>query len=424
MERKLGANTLLNLLGNVVPVAAGVACLPILVRQLGTELFGILTILWVIIGYFSLFDLGVGRALTQLIAARRTRENEAAIIKAGLILTVFTGLLAGVVFALLAEVLTDSVLNVSATNRQDVFLGLLISSMGVPITTVSAGLRGALEGYERFIEVNIAKSVLGTSLVTFPLLAILSTDTTMEIVAWSLVAARGAGLLLYATYLNKFVKLTKITAQKVEKEKFKEIAIFGGWMTITNIVSPILVNADRFIISSLLGAGVVAYYTLPFEIVTRLLVVASAVGAALLPRISKEFAIDKQAADALVKKVSVALTVLLAPAFLIVLAFGNEILLVFGGAEFQEQSYYTLVFLTAGVIFNSAGYIFYTALHALKQAKQTACLHLAEGFLYIPLLLLSITKYGIDGASASWAIRCAADAGFIVWIYAKRVKNV
>ena len=45
--------------------------IPILVDGLGTARFGILTLAWMVVGYFSLFDLGLGRALTKLTAKVR-----------------------------------------------------------------------------------------------------------------------------------------------------------------------------------------------------------------------------------------------------------------------------------------------------------------------------------------------------------------
>jgi len=47
-----------------------VFCIPILIRGLGKERFGLLTLAWVLIGYAGLFDLGLGRALTQLVAQK------------------------------------------------------------------------------------------------------------------------------------------------------------------------------------------------------------------------------------------------------------------------------------------------------------------------------------------------------------------
>jgi O-antigen/teichoic acid export membrane protein len=47
-----------------------VFCIPILIGGLGKDRFGVLTLAWAVIGYASLFDLGLGRALTQLVAKK------------------------------------------------------------------------------------------------------------------------------------------------------------------------------------------------------------------------------------------------------------------------------------------------------------------------------------------------------------------
>ena len=57
-------NTIWNLAGSGVPLIAAVAFIPFTLNRLGNEAFGVLTLIWALIGYFSLFDMGVGRALT------------------------------------------------------------------------------------------------------------------------------------------------------------------------------------------------------------------------------------------------------------------------------------------------------------------------------------------------------------------------
>src|SRR3546814_17386387 len=66
----LKKNTGWNLAGSGVPLLVGLFSVPYLVKNLGVEAFGILTLIWALIGYFSLFDFGLGRALTQQIAKR------------------------------------------------------------------------------------------------------------------------------------------------------------------------------------------------------------------------------------------------------------------------------------------------------------------------------------------------------------------
>src|SRR5579864_627462 len=68
--RLLARNTVWNLLGSGAPMLVAVFCIPILIRGLGKDRFGVLTLAWALIGYASLFDLGLGRALTQLVAKK------------------------------------------------------------------------------------------------------------------------------------------------------------------------------------------------------------------------------------------------------------------------------------------------------------------------------------------------------------------
>jgi O-antigen/teichoic acid export membrane protein len=64
----LARNTVLNVLGQVVPVAVAVAAIPYVVGGLGVSRFGVLTLAWAALGYFGVMDLGLGRAATKFIA--------------------------------------------------------------------------------------------------------------------------------------------------------------------------------------------------------------------------------------------------------------------------------------------------------------------------------------------------------------------
>ena len=75
---RLAHNSVLNLIGQGIPFLAAFFAIPLLIRGLGTDRFGVLTLAWMVIGYFSLFDLGLGRALTQVVAENASRGDHAA----------------------------------------------------------------------------------------------------------------------------------------------------------------------------------------------------------------------------------------------------------------------------------------------------------------------------------------------------------
>src|SRR5713226_2838068 len=68
--RLLARNTIWNLVGNGAPLIVAVFSIPILIHGLGKDRFGVLALAWALIGYASLFDIGLGRALTQLVAKK------------------------------------------------------------------------------------------------------------------------------------------------------------------------------------------------------------------------------------------------------------------------------------------------------------------------------------------------------------------
>ena len=66
----LAKNTLYSLIGYIIPVIVALFAIPILINSLGVDKFGVLTLAWMITGYFSILDLGIGRALTKLLSEK------------------------------------------------------------------------------------------------------------------------------------------------------------------------------------------------------------------------------------------------------------------------------------------------------------------------------------------------------------------
>lgn len=66
----------------------------------------------------------------------------------------------------------------------------------------------------------------------------------------------------------------------------KRLFRYGGWVTISNIISPILASMDRFILSHIQGASKISFYTVPNELVTRLGIVPGSLGKAVFPKLS------------------------------------------------------------------------------------------------------------------------------------------
>ena len=74
--RLLARNAVWNIVGQLAPMLVAVFAIPRLIHGLGPARFGVLTIAWMVVGYFGFFDLGLGRALTKLVADKLGSQKE------------------------------------------------------------------------------------------------------------------------------------------------------------------------------------------------------------------------------------------------------------------------------------------------------------------------------------------------------------
>ena len=158
-------NTAYNLLGSVIPLAVSLVTIPIYLGLIGDARYGVLAIAWLLLGYFGLFDLGLGRATAQRIAALRdgTAGQRAETFWTALALNVGLGVVGGLLIWPIAAYFFGNVFKVEEALRPEVQAAVLWLILAVPMATLSGVLSGALHGRNRFFELNVI-SIAGTVL--------------------------------------------------------------------------------------------------------------------------------------------------------------------------------------------------------------------------------------------------------------------
>lgn len=388
----------------------GLFSIPLLIGHLGLEAFGLLTIIWTIIGYFSLFDFGLGRALTQQISASRSQHNANLlnISVAGLTGTLVLGLMGGLLLFVGAKVLIYQ-LNVSQLLVEDAYAALILAALSIPMVTVTSGLRGILEGFENFKTSNLLRLLLGSLNFLLPVVVVLFIGSSLMLVVWSLVLSRLLVMLLHVFAVRSYFSHTA-GKLAIRFSEMKKLFTFGLWMTLSNLIGPLMVYGDRFFISSILGAGVVAFYTVPQDFVVRLLIIPAAISTALFPRLAYVHANEgiKQAMQ-LFRKGLKTTALIMAPICLLLglLSFpGLELWL---GEKFAHESWPVLSILAVGIFFNSLAHIPFAALQAAGMVRTTSLIHLVEFLIYFPLLIFFLHSHGIVGAAIAWSVRTLLD---------------
>jgi O-antigen/teichoic acid export membrane protein len=180
-------------------------------------------------------------------------------------------------------------------------------------------------------------------------------------------------------------------------------------MTVSTIVGPFMVYLDRFVIGAVASMSVVAYYTTPYALVSRLWVLPLSLIGVLFPIFSRTFLADREHASALLFKGIRYVSLMLFPPVLVIVALAREGLGVWLGPAFAEHSATVLQCLAAAVFFNSLAQVAFSLVQAAGRADLTARLHLVELPLYLAALWAMIASYGVVGAAIAWAARVIVD---------------
>ena len=399
-----------NVFGNFVPLLVGFVSVPYLIKNSSVEIVGILTIIWGIIGYLSLFDFGLGRVITRkisLILNGDSLHEVRLIAKSGLKFTLWMGFFGGGILLLLSNNIAYSWLNVSEVYKRDVYYSLIISALCIPITTATVALKGVLEGFEEFKIVNLLRMILGATNFGLPAVSLTIHGDSIAWMTFYLFVSRFFMFFIHFIFVNKLIK-KKWLFEKSDK-KIGEFFVSGFWMTISNLILPLGAVADKFVISSVLGASAIAFFTVPSEILTRVLIFPVALTGALFPRIAYVYSINKSEAKKIYQKYLKISTVLMSILLMILLIFSQIGLSIWLGKEFSEKAWAIFCILSVGIFFNGIAQIPFATIQAVGMAKRAAMLHIIEFVIYVPLLYASLNFLGLIGGAIVWSTKMFVD---------------
>jgi O-antigen/teichoic acid export membrane protein len=412
-----------NLLGYVIPLAVAFIVVPPLFSILGPDRFGILVLAWAVIGYFGIFDFGLGRSVTHLVA---TDEGKHSRDYMGQVLGT-TGLL---LFALSALAMAAALLLTPSLARHVFAIpdGLVresesffyLMAFALPFVILSSGLRGMLEGSHQFGQANAIRIPTGIFMYVGPLLACMH-EPALPLIGWALFLVRLVGFLAYVVVVAR-TSGVRLAHLAFSSNMAKSLLRFGGWLTVSNTIAPLLGQLDRVAIGVLLSASAVAYYATPYEVASRLTYIGVAIGGALFPLLSERTVRDPSIVESAIQAGLRRMVLLLFPPVAAMTAFAYPFLSLWIDETMAIQSTLVLQLMAVGVLANSFAQFPYSIVQASGRADLTAKIHLLETPIYVALLWLGIHFAGIVGAAAAWVGRTTIDL-FLLTVVSRRIER-
>ncbi len=403
---RITSNVLWSALGTGLPLLAALVSVPPLLAAMGVARFGILSLAWVVVGYFSLFDLGLGRAMTQLIA-KKVGSGESdqipVIARSGMMCMVGLGVVGGLFVALLSPWLVERQLSIPDHLRAETLQAFYLLALSIPLVIVTTGLRGILEGRHRFDVVNLVKAPFGALTYLGPLAA-LPFSSELPLIVATLVAGRLLSCIAYAVICARLYP-ELLRKSSVQLQQVRQLLSFGGWMTLSNLAGPLLLYLGRIALAMLVSAEAVAYFSTPYDVVISLLLIPGIYIGVLFPLFSERFQQEHNSVQDVYRRWLKITFWTMLPLSLITIVVAQPALALWVGSDFAQHSYRVMQLLAVGVFINSFGYISQGLIQSYGRPDLTAKLHVAELILYVPYMWLLIDRYEIVGAAIAWSIR-------------------
>jgi O-antigen/teichoic acid export membrane protein len=174
---------------------------------------------------------------------------------------------------------------------------------------------------------------------------------------------------------------------------------------------------DRLVIGAMVSLSAVSYYVTPYEAVTKMWIVAGAVGSVVFPHFSREG--EPGALRGTFARALLLIGGALAPFVAVLLVWGRGLLSLWITPEFAVHATPVAKILAVAILVNALAFVPFSLIQGRGRPDVTAKYHMLELPLYLVSLVALIRMYGITGAAIAYAVRVAIDA-LLLFGYARR----
>jgi O-antigen/teichoic acid export membrane protein len=267
-------------------------------------------------------------------------------------------------------------------------------------------LRGILEATQRFGTVAIVRAVSGSSIFLLPTTGVAFHLGLDGIVGLLVVSSLATAIIYLVIDLVMFPALRR---PKFDRTSLRGLFGFGGWTTLSSVAILSLLYGDRVILAARAPIATLTYYSVPYDLVTRLQVIPAAFATVLFPTFTSVLAGDPTRVRPLyLRTVRYSFLMMALPTFAAIL-LAHPILTLWLGSDFATRGTLVMELLAAGVLANAVAQVPANLLDALGRPDLRAKIFLALVPGYLGTAWILITYWGAVGAASGWAIRASLE---------------
>jgi len=397
-----------------------IAFTPFMIRMLGQEEYGLYAIMMVIIGYFSILDLGFGNAIVRYISRNRAlgdKNSEAELNGFFLKLYILIGLIAIAIGVILYSQV-DNIFGSSLSDHQieKVKMMVIFMTISLAVQFPLCVFYSILQAYERFIFIKII-SLIQVIIQPITMLIFLFHGADSVTMIGIVAVYNALFILIDALICIKILKV-QFTFKNSNKSLLKEICLYAFFISITVIVDKIYWQTDQLLLGILKGTVDGATYAIAMQIVMIFMSLALAISNLYLPKISILVTQEDglMQINHLFKKVGSIQFLIIGYVLGGFILLGKDFITLWVGKEFQQVYYIVLIIMipfTVDLIQNLG----LSVLKAKNLVRFRTILLLCIALLNFVLSIPAIKYFGLLGTASITAFSLLVGNVVIMNVY-------
>lgn len=419
MKQSVKKNAIANYLGTFYSLLVGIVCLPLYLKYLGAEAYGLVGFFTVMQAWLGILDLGFSPTLSRQAAYARSRPEGfsvfADILKSFELLFALLSLCIFVMIYFLSETMAASWFDAKQLTHDIIASSVTLMGLIVAVRFQSTLYRSGIMGLEHQVWLNKANVVFSSFKFVGALLymAFISADIAHYFVYQSVIAV--------LEFLVIKLKLYSLLPEGLNlKPRFvwlevKQILPFSLGIAYTASLWVLVTQLDKLILSKVLPLAEYGYFALVAVIAGGLLQLTSPISQAIQPRLTLLFAKGQteQAIELYRHSSQIVATIVFSVAVMLAV-FARPLIYAWSGDQTAaEWGKHVLPWFALGNAVLAMGAFQYYLQFALGELKLHVIGSSISAALQLPIIVYAAISYGAVGAGVAWfSFRCFF---FLVW---------
>jgi O-antigen/teichoic acid export membrane protein len=397
-------NVIANFIGKVWATLISLLLVPLYIKYLGIEAYGLIGFYITLTSTLSFLDFGLTTTLNRELARAKAMQKDVCEVR-NLVFTIesiywIIGIATAGLIVVLSPVIANHWINAQHLPQLTVSHSIMLMGAIIAFQWPISIYTGGLLGLEKQVNYNIAFVVMHTIRATGVFLIFYLIKPSIELFfVWQ---AGITCLYVFSMRLMLWNNLPSVNSRpKFSLKQLKDIWKFAAGMTGVYVITFFLSQFDKIILSKLLPLATYGYYMLSFTVASVIQVFIFPINTAIFPRLSAFLSVNKKEDLRFTFHSGCKLIATLAfPTALVLIFFAPDILFVWTKDVNTVSNASLLVrLLTIGTLLNCLMVIPSDLLFADGNTRFVFYQNLIAVVVLLPLLMLLVKQFNAIGAT-------------------------